>query len=46
VKLHGEAVNLQKFYESGTVATMKDLRAAGEAVPCCLQRQNTETFDF
>jgi hypothetical protein len=38
-KLHGDAVNLQMFYESGTVASMKDLRGAkGKAVPHCLQR--------
>jgi hypothetical protein len=42
-KLHGEAVDLQTFYESGTAAAMKDLRATGKAVPCCQQRQNTET---
>jgi hypothetical protein len=45
-KLHGEAVDLHMFYESGTVATMKDLRATGKAVPCCLPKQITETFDF
>jgi hypothetical protein len=32
-ELHEEAVALQTFYESGTVATMKDLRANGKAVP-------------
>ena len=37
-KLHGKAVDLQKLYESGTVASMNDLRATGEAVPRCLQR--------
>jgi acyl carrier protein phosphodiesterase len=42
-KLHEEAVDLQTFYESETVATMKDLRTTGKAVPCCLQRRNTET---
>jgi len=36
-KLHGDAVDLQTFYELGTVASMKDLRATGKAVPCCLQ---------
>ena len=46
-KLHGDAVDLQTYYESGTVAAMKDLRApTGKTVPCRLQRQNTETFDF
>jgi hypothetical protein len=45
-KLHGDAVDLQTYYESGTVDAMKDLRApTGKTVPCCLQRQNTETFD-
>ena len=38
-KLHRESVELQTFYESRTVATMKDLRTTGKAVPCCLQRQ-------
>jgi len=37
-KLHGDAVDLQRLYESGTVASTKDLRATGTAVPCCLQR--------
>ena len=37
-KLHGDTVNLQILYESGTVASMNDLRATGKAVPCCLQR--------
>ena len=32
-KLHGEAVDLQKLYESGTVASMNDLRAAGRRSP-------------
>jgi len=32
-KLHGEAVDLQKFYESGTVASMNDLRATGRRSP-------------
>jgi len=32
-KLHGKAVDLQKFYESGTVASMNDLRAAGRRSP-------------
>ena len=45
-KLHEEAIDLQTFYESGTVATMKDLRASGRAVPGCLQRQNTQTLIF
>jgi hypothetical protein len=37
-KLHGDAVDLQMLYESGTVASMNDLRATGKAVPCCPQR--------
>ena len=37
-KLHGDAVDLQMFYESGTVASMNNLRATGKAVPRCLQR--------
>jgi hypothetical protein len=37
-KLHGDAVNLQILYESGTVASMNDLHATGKAVPRCLQR--------
>jgi hypothetical protein len=45
-KLHEEAVDLQTFYESGTAAAMKDLRATGKAVRFCLQRQNTEAFGF
>ena len=31
-KLHGEVVDLQTFYGSGTVAAMEDLRATGNAV--------------
>jgi hypothetical protein len=30
-KLRGEAVDLQMLYESGTVATMQDLRTTGKA---------------
>ena len=44
--LHKEAIDLQMFYESGTVATMKDLCVSGKAVHCCLQRQNTQNFYF
>ena len=43
-KLHGEAVDLQMFYESGTVATMRNLRATGKSVPCGLQKQSIETL--
>jgi hypothetical protein len=47
-KLHGDAVDLQILYESGTVASMNVLRATGKAVPRCLQaaRQIIETFDL
>ena len=41
--LRGEAVELHMLYESGIIATMKDLRATGKAVPCCLQGRYTET---
>ena len=37
-KLHGDAVDLQMLYESGTVASMNDFCAIGKAVPRCLQR--------
>ena len=33
-KLRGEAVDLQMFYESGTVAAMENLRATGKAAFC------------
>ena len=45
-KLCGEAAELQMLYESGTVATMKNLRANGKETSCHLQRQNTEIFFF
>ena len=45
-KLHGEIVDLQRLYESGTVAAMKNLRASGKKAPFHLQRENIETFDF
>jgi hypothetical protein len=32
-KLRGDAVDLQMLYESGTVASMNDLRATGKSVP-------------
>jgi hypothetical protein len=42
-KLRGEAAELQMLYESGTLATMKNLRATGKATTYCrLQRQNTD----
>jgi hypothetical protein len=33
-KLRGEAADLQMFYQSGTVAIMKNLRATGKAASC------------
>jgi hypothetical protein len=39
--LRGEAAELQMLYESGTVATMKNL-ATGKETSCQLQRQNAE----
>ena len=45
-KLRKEAVDLQTFYESETVATMKKFRAKGKATSCRLRRQNTETLIF
>ena len=48
-KLHGDAVDLQLLYESGTVGSMNDLRATGKPVSRCLQslaaRQITKTVD-
>ena len=38
-KLREEAVDLQRFYESETVATMENLRATGKASSCSLLRQ-------
>jgi hypothetical protein len=38
-KLHGETIDLQTLYESGTVATMKDFRATGMEVPFRLRMQ-------
>jgi hypothetical protein len=45
-KLRGEAAELQMLYESGTVATMNNLRATGKATSCRLRRQNTEKRFF
>ena len=45
-KLLGDAVDLQKFYESGTVSVMKNFRMTGKEVLYCLQKQNTENFIF
>jgi hypothetical protein len=39
-KIRGEAAEL--LFESGTVATVKNLRATGKATSCRIQRQNTE----
>ena len=44
-KLRVEAVDLKMRYESGTVDTMKDLRATGKAASC-LRRQSFETSIF
>ena len=38
-KLREEAVDLQRFYESETVATMENLGATGKASSCSLLRQ-------
>ena len=38
-KLREEAVDLQRFYESETVATTENLRATGKASSCSLLRQ-------
>jgi hypothetical protein len=38
-KSHGDAVDLQMFYESRTVANMNDLRATGKATSRCPQKQ-------
>ena len=34
-RLHGDAVDLQTFYESGTVANMKDLRTGRQSFVVC-----------
>jgi hypothetical protein len=42
-RLHGDAIDLQTFYESGTVANMKDLRTGRQSrshhLPCCPRSQ-------
>ena len=43
-KLRGDAAELQMLYESGTVATMKDLRATGKSTSC--RRPGTILKDF
>ena len=49
-KLHGDAVDLQMLYESGTVASMDDFCARGKTVSPPLSaeaaRQITEMFDL
>ena len=45
-KLRGDAIDLQKFYESGTVSVMKDFRTTGKPVLCHLQKQNIKSFIF
>lgn len=45
-KLRGEAVELQRLYESGTAATMRDLRATGKTISCRLCGYNIETLTF
>jgi len=35
-RLRGEALELQRLYESGTAATMRDLRATGKIASCRL----------
>jgi len=35
-RLRGEALELQRLYESGTAATMTDLRATGKIASCRL----------
>ena len=41
--LRRQAVDLRRSYESGTVATMKDVRTIGKIPFCCLSRRNSET---
>ena len=43
-KLRGDAVDLQMFYESETVDTMKNFRATGKAASYRLQRQNIDAL--
>jgi hypothetical protein len=43
-KLRGEAAELQRLYESGTVATMENLRATGKATSCRIQRQILRSY--
>ena len=41
--LRQQAVDLRRSYESGTVATMKDVRTTGKTPSCCLKRRNAKT---
>ena len=43
-KLRGEAFELQILYESGTVASMENLRATGKASSCRLKSRNIDTL--
>ena len=43
-RLRREAIDLQTFYESRTVATMESLRTTGKAAPCRPQKQSIETL--
>ena len=45
-KLRGEAIDLQKLYESGTAATMKDLCATGNAASYHLQTPEAKYRNF
>ena len=41
--LRRQVVDLRRSYESGTVATMKDVRTIGKTPFCCLPRRNPKT---
>ena len=43
-KLHGDSVDLRMLYESGTVATIKDLRMTGKQVPCICRGKVLKIF--
>lgn len=45
-KLRGEAVELQRLYESRTATTMRDLRATGKTVSCRLKGDTIELLSF
>ena len=42
-RLRGDAIDLQKLYESRTVTVMKNFRMTGKPVLCRLRKQNTES---